>query len=301
MRSGLIGSCGERHAEGRQRVGDRVHHRGRGADGAALAHALVATGAGAGRLDVAVLDGRDLDRRRHEVVHERGGERVAVLVDGEVLVERVPDALRDAARDLPLDDVGVDHRAAVLAHDVAEELHLAGVDVDLAGADVGGVHPDRAGGGGVARRRLQARRRAGGQRPQVRCRRCGRSPRATRPWWVCLARWPGCRPARCPRPRPRACGRRWRRCARAGWPRSRCTAPAIIDPLRLPPVPAPNPVTAVSPWIVWTSSMRTPRASAVSCTAAVSRLFPLEPPARYTLTTPDGSTRIVAASVPKAP
>ena len=75
-------------------------------------------------------------------------------------------------------------------------------------------------------------------------------------------------------------------------------APAIIEPLRLPPVPRPNGVTAVSPWIVCTSSMSTPRASAVSCTAVVSRLFPVEPPARYTLTLPDGSMRIVAPSVP---
>ena len=75
-------------------------------------------------------------------------------------------------------------------------------------------------------------------------------------------------------------------------------APAIIEPLRLPPVPRPNGVTAVSPWMVLTSSMSTPRASAVSCTAVVSRLLPVEPPATYTLTLPEGSMRIVAPSVP---
>ena len=75
------------------------------------------------------------------------------------------------------------------------------------------------------------------------------------------------------------------------------TAPAVIDPLRLPAAPAPKPVTAVSPWIVLTSSMFTPSASAASCTTVVSRLFPVEPPAMYTLTVPDGSMRIVAASV----
>ena len=57
------------------------------------------------------------------------------------------------------------------------------------------------------------------------------------------------------------------------------TAPAVIDPLRLPPVPAPKGVTAVSPWIVVTSSMSTPSASAVSCTTVVSRLLPVDPPA----------------------
>ncbi len=74
-------------------------------------------------------------------------------------------------------------------------------------------------------------------------------------------------------------------------------APAVIDPLRLPAVPAPKPVTAVSPWIVLTSSMFAPSASAVSWTTVVSMLFPVEPPAMYTLIAPEGSIRIVAASV----
>ena len=57
------------------------------------------------------------------------------------------------------------------------------------------------------------------------------------------------------------------------------TAPAVIGPLRLPWVPAPNGVIAVSPWIVATSSMSAPSASAVSWMTVVSRLFPVEPPA----------------------
>ena len=76
------------------------------------------------------------------------------------------------------------------------------------------------------------------------------------------------------------------------------TAPAVIGPLRLPPVPAPKGVTAVSPWIVCTSAMSTPSASATSCTTVVSMLFPPDPPATYTLIRPDGSMRIVAPSVP---
>ena len=44
--------------------------------------------------------------------------------------------------------------------------------------------------------------------------------------------------------------------------------------------------------------MCTPSASAVSWATVVSMLLPLEPPAMYTLTLPDGSIRIVAASVP---
>ena len=38
------------------------------------------------------------------------GERVAVVVVGEVLEQRAADALHGAAGDLALDDVGVDHR-----------------------------------------------------------------------------------------------------------------------------------------------------------------------------------------------
>jgi hypothetical protein len=57
------------------------------------------------------------------------------------------------------------------------------------------------------------------------------------------------------------------------------TAPASIGPLRLPPVPAPNGVTAVSPWTVCTSAMSAPRASATSWTTVVSRLLPHDPPA----------------------
>ena len=57
-------------------------------------------------------------------------------------------------------------------------------------------------------------------------------------------------------------------------------------------------MSAVSPWMVLTSSMSTPSASAASCTTVVSRLLPVEPPATYTLTLPDGSMRIVAPSDP---
>ena len=57
------------------------------------------------------------------------------------------------------------------------------------------------------------------------------------------------------------------------------TAPAVIDPLRLPAAPAPKPVTAVSPWIVCTSATSTPSASAVSWITVVSMLLPVEPPA----------------------
>src|SRR4029078_5512289 len=96
-----------------------------------------------------------------EVVHEGGGDGVAVIVVGQVFVEDAPDALHDAARDLALDHVRIDHRPAVLADDVSQQPDLTGDDVDLAGAHVARVHPDRARLAGVPRTRFQPGRYAG--------------------------------------------------------------------------------------------------------------------------------------------
>ncbi len=108
-----------------------------------------------------VLDDRHLGRGRQQIVDERGGERVALLVPREVLEEHAADALHRAAGDLTLDDVRVDHRPAVLGDDVAQQLDLAGFDVDLAGAHVGGVGPDAERFGAVAGARLEAHRHVG--------------------------------------------------------------------------------------------------------------------------------------------
>ena len=66
-----------------------------------------------------------------------------------------------AARNLALDDIRVDHGAAVLAHDVPQELDPAGRHVDLACAKVGGVHPDGRGVGGVSGAHLEPGRDTG--------------------------------------------------------------------------------------------------------------------------------------------
>ena len=47
------------------------------------------------------LEARELGRARHRVVHEVAGERVAVVVVDNLLVQRLRDALRDAAVLLP--------------------------------------------------------------------------------------------------------------------------------------------------------------------------------------------------------
>ena len=54
-------------------------------------------------------------------------------------VERVADAVRDAAVDLALDHHRIDQHAGVLHRDVAQDFHLAGLDVDLDLGDVAGV------------------------------------------------------------------------------------------------------------------------------------------------------------------
>ena len=63
-------------------------------------------------------------------------ERVALLVVHEVLEQRAADSLHRAAGDLSLDDRRVDHHAAVLAHDVAQQRDRAGVRIDLDGAEM---------------------------------------------------------------------------------------------------------------------------------------------------------------------
>jgi hypothetical protein len=100
----------------RQRVDDRVHHRGRGGDGADLAAPLdakrivPATGA----------LGRHRDRRQvicagHAIIHERTGEELSArrVIDA-VLAERLADPLRNTAMDLTLHDHRVQHHADIV-------------------------------------------------------------------------------------------------------------------------------------------------------------------------------------------
>ena len=46
---------------------------------------------------------------RQQVVHQRRIEQLALFVEDELLVERVADAVRDAALDLALDNHRIDH------------------------------------------------------------------------------------------------------------------------------------------------------------------------------------------------
>ena len=113
-------------AEVPERVDDRVRDRRRRADRRRLADALRADRVVRRRGDGLVeLPGRRLDRRREEVVHERPGEVVAVLVVGDRLVQRRGEAHREPAVDLAVDDHRVDDVAAVVDGDEAPDVDLA--------------------------------------------------------------------------------------------------------------------------------------------------------------------------------
>ena len=82
---------------------------------------------------------RRLGGGRHQVVHQRGRQRLAVLVVRRLLVQRGADALHDAADGLALDDHRVDHGAAILGHDVVEHLDRTELRIDRDGHRVRGI------------------------------------------------------------------------------------------------------------------------------------------------------------------
>src|SRR5581483_8240917 len=132
---------GDAHAEVGEGVLDGVGEGGGGADHAPFADApVVGEDVGAG-LEVVDLDVGDLGGGGDEVVHERAGLELALVVVGRLLVEDGADALGDAAPDLAVDDGRVDDLAAVFDDDVAGDLHHSGLEVDLDDAGMGGLGP----------------------------------------------------------------------------------------------------------------------------------------------------------------
>ena len=224
------------------------------------------------------------------------GERVAVVVVDEVLVEHAADPLHDAARDLPVDDHRVDDDAAVLAHDVTQDRHdcrcwrrprtcrrgtrstnvYSGPRERRSPRDRAGC---RSGAAPAASRRLRdlgeveyARRAA----TEIRRRR-SRGPRA---------------------PPPAVAGDL--EDLRAHGLRGQADHVATDHRVAAPARAAPKGAAAVSPWTSTTSSMSTPRWSATTWTIVVSRLWPVESGPINTCTVPVGSMRTVVASVPTA-
>src|SRR5262249_39056794 len=117
---------------GRQRIIDGLGDEGRHGNRAGLPYPFDTERVQRrGRLDVADLDLWDLQRSRHQEVHERRGERLSGLVVDDALVEGAADTLRDAATDLALHDHRVHQGAAVVLDDVAQDRQVAGLDFYL--------------------------------------------------------------------------------------------------------------------------------------------------------------------------
>ena len=112
-----------------------------------------------GHLDHDGLDHRQVAGDRHAVVEEARVIELAVGVEDALLVDGPADALGDAALDLALDVAWMDRPADVLERRVADDLHPAGLGVDLHVADVRAEPARRAFG---VERRARTDRAAGG-------------------------------------------------------------------------------------------------------------------------------------------
>src|SRR5215469_16947366 len=101
-------------AKWRQCIGNRVEYCRWRADRAALADTLGASDARLGqRFQMIDFDARDFGCGRYGIVGKGAGQYVAAVVINHLFIERVGDALGDAAMDLPLDDHRVDQTAGV--------------------------------------------------------------------------------------------------------------------------------------------------------------------------------------------
>ena len=143
--SPLAGMSTWRTPRWRERVDDGVVDGRRRADRPRLADPLRAERVQRGRrLHLDRLQRRELGGGRERVADEGAGQRVAVLVVDDLLVERLRDAGRDAAVHLALRDQRVDQRAGVVDGDEPQQLDRAGLGVDLDDGDVGAERERRA-------------------------------------------------------------------------------------------------------------------------------------------------------------
>ena len=123
---------------GFQGIHDRVDDRRRRSDGARLADALHPQRVMRTRRRRPVeLEAHQIVGSRHRVVHQRSGQKLAALVVHRALPECLTDTLRQAAVQLAVNDHRVDDVADVVARQVALELHLPRLLVDLDDRDVG--------------------------------------------------------------------------------------------------------------------------------------------------------------------
>jgi hypothetical protein len=85
---------------------------------------------------------RHLARQRHEVVHQRTREQVALLVIAAGFEERCADPMKDAAADLLVEQERLDDAAAILEAPVLQKRDDPGVGIDLEVAGLDAVRRD---------------------------------------------------------------------------------------------------------------------------------------------------------------
>jgi len=133
MRFGRSGHLDMGDAEASERVHDRVDDDGERRRGAALTRGADAEWM-RGRRHLADVRGekRKIAGARHRVIHERSGERLAAAGIVEAMLEQgLPDALRDAAVGLAVDDERVHGAPGIVDRGVTHDLDHAGLRVDL--------------------------------------------------------------------------------------------------------------------------------------------------------------------------
>ena len=118
---------GDVQIERPQRILDRRYDHARRADRAAFRRALDAERVERrGRFHVMDIDARHDVGGRQQIIRESPGQRLAGLVEPHQLEQGRADAMDDAAADLALDHHRIDHAAAIMNHDVAENFDRAG-------------------------------------------------------------------------------------------------------------------------------------------------------------------------------
>ena len=80
---------------------------------------------------MADVDVGHLGRHRHQVIRHVAVEQLALRVVDAVLEQRGADPLHHAAADLLVDELRVDHGAAILDHPMAQQLDEPGLGIDF--------------------------------------------------------------------------------------------------------------------------------------------------------------------------
>ena len=132
-----------------ERVDDRIDQRRRRADRPGLARALEAERVGAARHDiVGELDRRQVVGARQAVIGQRAGHELARFgIENAMFEHRLAYPLRDAALHLAAQQQRVDDRAEIVDDEIAQDLDMPGLGVDLDLADMAAIGKGRRGRG----------------------------------------------------------------------------------------------------------------------------------------------------------